>query len=532
MWGLEHNGGAQITKSLSDCAFSGKESLAEILGAPMPGRIVISSLRNIKRLEFDIPDRGVWVLTANNGGGKSSLLACLRRIGYRLSFPVHFPASQRSDRLDNFANASVKYELNGESVTYAYSGVRWVPIPKRNSYLFENFGYADVLYIGATAERITPRPGDFDPSRVTRAAPYIIEHANRIFETERFSDLRRVNLTRGQWNRAFVMAHNDSPRTYHSEAHFSMGELCILNLLEQVSECRNNSLVLIDELELAIHPRAQRILLNHLVSEAERKNLTVIFSTHSVTILKSVQRKNIICLNSEGGIIRPIYGCFPTYALGYLASEEEKSVDTLIYVEDEAAFKIVEPCLKLAISRKYTNQEVFPSFRVFPVGSFKSTMNFLKGQQFLMADHIKQFALLDEDVKTETLKGWQKTGNAQGLAEYNQIQDKVKFLPWVPEVIACKELFEKSNHYRDYLRKRFASNHIAVNRQAFAFVEQLQGVDLRNEAKTALRNFVRGVAQDAGKMPDEIARYVFEEIAEQQFEKDPGEMMRAFGPLV
>jgi predicted ATPase len=481
-----------------------KNGLQTDLGVLVPGRIVISSLRNIKRLEFDIPDRGVWVLTANNGGGKSSLLACLRRIGYRLSFPVHFPASQRSDRLDNFANASVQYELNGESVTYTYSGVRWVPIPKRNSYLFENFGYSDVLYIGATAERITPRPGDFDPSRVTRAAPYLIENANRIFDTERFSDLRRVNLTRGQWNRAFVMAHNNNPRTYHSEAHFSMGELCVLNLLEQVSECRNNSLVLIDELELAIHPRAQRILLNHLVSEAERKNLTVIFSTHSVTILKSINRKNIICLNNEDGVIKPIYGCFPTYALGYLASDEEKSVDALIYVEDEAAFKIADPCLKLAISRKYNNQEVFPSFRVLPVGSFKSTINFLKSQQFLMADHIKQFALLDEDVKTETLRGWQASGNAQGLAEYNQIEGKIKFLPWVPEVVACKELYENSKHYRDFLRRKFASNHIAVNRQDFEFVERLQGVVLRNEAKAAWRNFVRVIAQDAGKMPDEV----------------------------
>ena len=147
----------------------------------MPGKITLRNMRNIDTLEFELPDRGVWLLTAANGGGKSSLLACIRRIGYRQAFPVHFPTSQRSERLDNFDGASVKYEINDEEVTYAYSGIRWVPIPKRNSQLFDRFGYAEVVYIGATAERITPKPGDFDTARIQAASRYVVSNANRIF---------------------------------------------------------------------------------------------------------------------------------------------------------------------------------------------------------------------------------------------------------------------------------------------------------------------------------------------------------------
>jgi DNA repair exonuclease SbcCD ATPase subunit len=60
----------------------------------VPGKIKLENIRSVSELDFAIPDRGVWLLTGGNGAGKSSLLACLRRIGYRLAFPIHFPGSQ------------------------------------------------------------------------------------------------------------------------------------------------------------------------------------------------------------------------------------------------------------------------------------------------------------------------------------------------------------------------------------------------------------------------------------------------------
>ncbi|MBO9096613.1 MULTISPECIES: AAA family ATPase [unclassified Rhizobium] len=56
----------------------------------MSGIIEINNIRNIKKLRFNIPDRGVWLLTAGNGAGKTSLLACLRRIGHPTAFPFTF----------------------------------------------------------------------------------------------------------------------------------------------------------------------------------------------------------------------------------------------------------------------------------------------------------------------------------------------------------------------------------------------------------------------------------------------------------
>lgn len=177
----------------------------------MASSLEIRNLRNIARLRFDIPDPGVWLLTASNGAGKTSLLACLRRIGQPNAFPIHFPSSLRSERLDNHTDGTVTYFINGERVEYAYRGERWTPRPRSNSHLFDNMGYPSVIYVGATADRITPRPEDFDTQNIRAANPAIIDAVNAIFETNKFTWLRTINLTRGAGNDAFVLALGTPP---------------------------------------------------------------------------------------------------------------------------------------------------------------------------------------------------------------------------------------------------------------------------------------------------------------------------------
>lgn len=114
-----------------------------------------------------------------------------------------------------------------------------------------------------------------------------------------------------------------------------MGELCVLKLLKQLDTCPHGSMVLIDELELALHPRAQIKLFNHLVAVSRTKRLTTIFSTHSVSLIKSVERENLYFIDRDGPATTLIKGCYPTYALGQLALSEERTPDVALFVEDE-----------------------------------------------------------------------------------------------------------------------------------------------------------------------------------------------------
>lgn len=117
----------------------------------MTKRITIQNVKQIDYLSFDIPPAGVHILSGSNGSGKSCLLTCLLRIGRPNAFQTAFLTSKISDALDTFTNAKITYTVGTDSVTYAYSGERWSPSPKRHSKLLMKLGYASVHYAAANA---------------------------------------------------------------------------------------------------------------------------------------------------------------------------------------------------------------------------------------------------------------------------------------------------------------------------------------------------------------------------------------------
>lgn len=453
----------------------------------MPGSIEICNLRNIQRLRFPIPDRGVWLLTGANGAGKTSLLACIRRLGNRNAFPVHFPSSLRSDRLDNHQTGTVTYEVNGSTVEYAYRGERWTPRPRSASHMFESFGYSSVTYIGATADRITPRPEDFDTRHVKAVDKQIIAAANQIFQTNKFSNLRSINLSRGIGNDAFVLALGTSPQTFHSEKHFSLGELCVLKLLRLLKNVANNSMIIVDELEMALHPRAQVELLRYLERQAKAKSLTVIFSTHSVTLLKTIDHSRIIYLEKQDdGEIRPIVGCFPTYAIGNIASDEEALPDIMLYVEDLFARDILSSFYELFVNEKYTDPTLRPSAKIVPVGGFNEVIGFLDRNRSVLPVSVKQMAVLDRDVSDEVISTWKKANNHNKLAKYANMTKQVAFLPFTPEVGLMDLAHGNPAAFEQKLRDRFGDNLLHVRSIVSKYDTTLEGAAQRKAAKASV----------------------------------------------
>ena len=499
----------------------------------MAGTIEICRLRNIQKLRFEIPDRGVWLLTAGNGAGKTSLLACIRRIGWSNAFPVHFPSSLRSDRLDNHSGGSVTYEINGEKVEYAYRGERWTPRPRGNSRLFDRLGYPLVTYIGATAERITPRPEDFEPRLVRNASRHIIEAANRIFETNKFSALRTVNLAPGVGNDAFVLAIQGNPVTYHSEKHFSLGELCILKLLKLLRWVPNNSLIVIDELEMALHPRAQIKLLEYLVEQADNKHLTIIFSTHSVTLLKASDRRKIIYLEKQDdGETKPIVGCFPTYAIGNIAAEEETLPDIVIYVEDLFAKDMVLSFFDQFFNERIDDPSMRPTLKVLPIGGFQEVVSFLGQNQAVLPDRCRQQAMLDGDVSQETLVAWRVADKHARLAKFQRLEDKISYLPWTPELGLVTYMLANVAAFEQSLRRRFGDNQIRIRETLRLFDQDLNGGPLRRSAKATCESLIEYLCQRTGRGEEAVRDDLCREFASASWDQQRPEFLRIFAPLV
>ena len=508
-------------------------NLTSVGNSKMPNTITIKKLKHIRTLTFEVPGPGVHLLSGTNGVGKTSVLACLRRIGHGNAFAQHFKASQASNLLDNFDDAEIVYSVNGREVTYAYGGERWVPRPRSANRLLQSFGYPAVIYVGATADRITPRPEDFRPARIRAAHDDIRDTANSILETDKFNSLKVINLTPGGGNPAFVLQTKAPPQAkYVSERNFSLGELCVLKLIRSLIACANNSLVLIDELELALHPRAQIGLLNYLHKIAREKQLTIIFSTHSVSLLKRVPRERIIFLEGANGDVTTVKGCFPTYALGNIAYDEERGPDLVVYVEDEAALYATEALVRLAISRRFqADATLFPTVHVVPIGPFMSVVRFLDRSRALLPVSCTSIALLDRDVKDETIAEWRKQQNHAALAEFQRHQHTIDYLPWTPEVGLVDFLRNHGPTALQGIRQHFNNHHLTIRPDDIGQIPTASGGEQRTRCKAAVLNVIQRIA---AALPNEteldVKKGLFRVFSQWYWDNNSGAVLALIGP--
>lgn len=480
--------------------------------------VVIEQIKHIERLEFKIPGAGVYLLSGTNGSGKSCLLTCLLRIGAPNAFQLAFKTSKMSKMMDEFSGGKVSYIVGNESVTYTYSGSRWVPTPKRNSKLLNKLGYACVIHAAANSERIEPRPEDFKPNRVKDAPLSLRTAAKEILDDEKFDNLKVINVRRGVGAEAYLILDQEGStpkkKLYFSEKNFSLGEICVLKLLRQLEDCPHRSLVLIDELELALHPRAQIGLLKYLETISLEKELTTIFSTHSVSLIKAANRKKLFFIDRIDGETEIIEGCYPTYALGHLALREERSPDIALYVEDEQAQFIVDALVKTLLQAEFSSRAK-PTVAVVPVGPINAVISFLSRSTGLLGENIRQYALLDKDAYDEYFLPLKTAENHVELAKIKNVEDRLAYLPWTPEVGMCTFIGANRGKREKEIREFFSDNRITLNGIDFQSVALMSaGGQQRKKAKAVVRQLVNEIAAiDTTRTADVVRRDLSEYFA-------------------
>src|SRR5699024_1362500 len=133
------------------------------------------------------------------------------------------------------------------------------------------------------------------------------------------------------------------------------------------SENYDGGVLCIDELDASLHPDAQKRLLKLLEKEAKRLKLQIIFTSHSLTIIKEMIRltkKN----NEENSVLyfRNKSNPFPKYEKSYNAVKADlfqevnfASPKVKIYLEDKEAKFYLENIIQLYESLDNTPNNIF-----------------------------------------------------------------------------------------------------------------------------------------------------------------------------
>lgn len=84
----------------------------------------------------------------------------------------------------------------------------------------------------------------------------------------------------GPIEKQFMYVGSDGLNTY-SEFNFGAGETSVIRMVAEMENSEENSLILIEELENGLHPIAVKRVVEYLIDVAKRKNLQIVFTTHS-----------------------------------------------------------------------------------------------------------------------------------------------------------------------------------------------------------------------------------------------------------
>lgn len=225
-------------------------------------------------------------------------------------------------------------------------------------------------------------------------------------------------------------------------------------------------MILIDEIELALHPSAVKRLVDFTKGIAKKYNVAIYFSTHSLEIINSLPTDNLFYLHkTTAEEIACETPCYPAYITRDIYTHS--GYDVLILVEDDLA--------QFLVNRYIDNNRLDFNKRiqVLPVGGYDNTLelhqNFLQEEILQPVSHI--ISIIDGDAEAAVLKKRSDDG------KWNSIPtDTILFLPIESlEKYLKKELFDNKNYaIMRLLRDRLFKFETDVNWFEQEYIENIE----------------------------------------------------------
>ena len=392
--------------------------------------IKIERLKHINSIELNLPiKKGLYAITGANGTGKSSIMTVVSKVIRKSAFEVF--QSQ-----DYSSNSKITITYDGKENIWTKANRGW-SCSSSDLISFEGFyegsiihgmRFSDANYDSLLkAEKVNDTILTDADSFVQHNLSYIL-HGN----TDFYKNLKRIKHKKIAQHKAFKGIPYFIEGTNGTVNQFCMsaGENMLISLLHMLNvviirrvKLEDVRLILIDEIELALHPSAIMRLVDFLQKIAADYNLAIYFSSHSIELLRKIKPSNIFHLQKELDNITIVNPCYPSYATRDIY--QHSGYDFLILVEDVLAKYILENIIDENTLYKSKLINILPS------GGWE---NVLRMQDDICKSNLagvgtKVLSVLDGDVKSDFETLYKQKGLYTNLTiNFLPIQSLEKYL--------------------------------------------------------------------------------------------------------
>ena len=336
-------------------------------GTGWPKRLEWLEIQGIRgwegqRLSLPFPIVGI---AGENGSGKSTLLqaaACVYR-------PEESIPAGRTWYPSEFFPDTAWDQIRGAEIRYGWTqGGKHEDASKLRKHTTRWLGHGErpkrqIEYIDLN--RVQPVATRVGYARIAKTKHE--EQSARAFgqtQVKRLSHIMGRNYDSARMAISNIDQDRDVPvisqrGTEYSGFHQGSGETMATEFLK--ADFPKYGLVLIDEIESSLHPRAQRRLIRDLADISAQREIQIIISTHSPYILEELPPEARMYILVSQGTKKIIPGVSPEFALTKMDDDAHPECD--LYVEDKAAQIMLGEILS------HHHKELFPRCAIIPFGA-------------------------------------------------------------------------------------------------------------------------------------------------------------------
>lgn len=323
--------------------------------------LVEGSLRGVNSLDIELT-YPITAFAGINGAGKSTILAmaCCAYHAQQNSFKLPKRKNSYYTFSDFFIQHTHEQTPQGISIYYHFAHDNWKKTADR----------PDGKGIGAQVRKKSSggKWNDYD-SRVNKCVIFlgidrIVPHSER--SQSRSYSRAFADVTPKGWETkikdavGYILGKTYDDFRYLEHSKYSLplvkigsvtysgfnmgaGENALFEIFSTVYSCGQHALLVLDEIELGLHSKAQRLFIKKLKEVCQETGTQVICTTHSKEIFECLPDDARFYVESIGGRTRTTVGISPDFAFAKMGATNNQELD--IYVEDEVAKALIEVSL-------------------------------------------------------------------------------------------------------------------------------------------------------------------------------------------